>query len=115
MTHSHKITALGLCLFLTLSSVGLAVARGAPQPAGQMVLCTGTGVEVVLVDGQGRPMTPPHVCPDCLLGFCATALREPLPAATDAYVTARHPVAQARHITPPAQPSLKARAPPRPV
>lgn len=115
MTRLRSITALGLCLFVALTSLTLAVARGAPQPAGQIVLCTGDGPRSVSVDASGAPMAPPHVCPDCLLAFHATAPRDPLPEAHRTPGTLRHPVAQAGHIAALVRPAIGARAPPPPV
>jgi hypothetical protein len=115
MTPLRAITTLGLCLFLAATSVTLAVARGAPGPAGVMVICTGEGVARVTVDADGRPMAPPHPCPDCLLALHAAAPSDPLPAPRDASVSARAPFADARHATAPARPAMQARAPPLPV
>ena len=113
MTMLRSITALGLCLFLALTSVGLAVARGAAQPVAPMVLCTGEGPRTVLVDAEGQPATAPHVCPDCLLALYADTARRPLPLPRDAAVTACAPFADARHETSLARPVPLARAPPR--
>jgi len=115
MTLSRAITTLGLCLFLAATSVTLAVARGAPGPAGVMVICTGEGLEEVTVDANGKPMAPPHVCPDCLLALHAAAPRDPLPAPRDACTTARNPFSDASHATAPQRPAMQARAPPLPV
>lgn len=56
-----------LCLVLT--SQTMAMARGAQGPAGQVVLCTGTGPVTVLIDAEGQPTGPVHICPDCALGL----------------------------------------------
>ncbi|WP_380995191.1 hypothetical protein [Sedimentitalea sp. HM32M-2] len=56
-----------LVLLLLLTSQSMAVARGAPGPAGQMQLCTGTGPVMVYVDADGAPVGPPHICPDFAL------------------------------------------------
>jgi len=112
MTILRGITAFGLCLFLALTSVSLAVARGAAQPVGQMVLCTGEGTRTVLVDGKGRPATPPHICPDCLLAFYAVTPRPPWALPRDAAGTACQPFRGARHETSLACPAALARAPP---
>ncbi|MBE0454327.1 MAG: hypothetical protein IBX58_11665 [Roseovarius sp.] len=114
MSRLRTITALGLCLFLALTSVGQAVARGAPQPAGHLVLCIGDGTKTVPVDARGVPMATPHACPDCLLALHATAPQDPLPVPQDAATTARHPFEGARHAAGPALPLKQARAPPRP-
>lgn len=44
----------------------MAVARGANDATGKMVLCTGSGEKVVYMDAQGNPTSAPHLCPDCL-------------------------------------------------
>jgi hypothetical protein len=112
MTVLRGATTFVLCLFLALTSVTLAVARGAPQPVGVMVICTGEGVQRVAVDAGGMPAGPPHVCPDCLLALHATAPPDPLPAPRGTCTAARHPFAKARHVTYPARPATLARAPP---
>jgi hypothetical protein len=113
MIRLRPLTALGLCLFLALTSVTLAVARGAPLPVDEVVLCTGEGTRTVLVDAQGAPVAPPHICPECLLAFHATAPRDPLPPPHPAVTFARYPFAGAAHVIPPPPPPLRARAPPR--
>ncbi|MGI3210727.1 hypothetical protein ACROSR_06370 [Roseovarius tibetensis] len=115
MTPLRAITAFGLCLFLALTSVTLAVARGAPQPSGVIVLCAGDGPRRVPVDTQGTPMAPPHVCPECLLALFTTDPGDPLPGPRAARVTSRHPFADATHPIPLARPAMLARAPPHPV
>ncbi|MAU52067.1 MAG: hypothetical protein CMN17_06730 [Roseovarius sp.] len=115
MTCLRALTALGLSLFLALTSVTLAVARGAPLPVAEVVLCTGEGTKSVQLDARGTPIPPPHVCPDCLLAFHATAPRDPLPALRPAATTAHHPFAVARHVSALSPPPLRARAPPHPV
>ncbi len=112
MTASRGITTLGLCLFLALTSVTLAVARGAPGPVGVMVICTGEGMQRLAVDADGQPVAQPHICPDCLLAFHASPLRDPLPAPRAACTTARAPFAEASHAAAPARPAMLARAPP---
>ena len=79
MITRHSLTALGLCLFLALTSQSMAVARGAAQPVGHVVLCTGTGPVSVAVDATGQPTGTPHICPDCMLGLFGET-----PAAPDA-------------------------------
>jgi len=115
MTIPRSITALALCLFVALTSVTLAVARGAPPQAGVMVICTGEGIERVAVDARGQPAAPPHVCPDCLLAFHATAARDPLPAIQATLRPARHAISITRHAAALARPMRLARAPPHRV
>ncbi|MEP3948094.1 hypothetical protein [Ascidiaceihabitans sp.] len=57
-----------LCLALVISFTGqsMAVARGANDATGKMVLCTGSGEKLVYMDAQGNPTSAPHLCPDCL-------------------------------------------------
>ena len=56
--------AISLALMLALTGQSMAVARGSTGPAGQMVLCTGTGPVMVYVDENGAPTGPPVFCPD---------------------------------------------------
>lgn len=60
---------LGLLLALMLTVTGQAsvAARGGAVPVDVMVLCTGAGTQVVLIDAEGAPIAPSHVCPDCVL------------------------------------------------
>ena len=60
--------AFGLVLLLALTSQSMALARMAPDPSGQVVLCTGNGPVMVYTDDDGQPVGPPHVCPDCAFG-----------------------------------------------
>ena len=115
MVLPRPIIATGLCLFFALTSVTLAVARGAPGPVGVMVICTDAGVQELAVDADGQPAAPPHVCPDCLLGFHATAPRDPLTAPGPARSTARMPFAHATHAAVAPRPGRRARAPPASV
>jgi len=59
--------AISLALMLALTGQSMAVARGSTGPAGQMMLCTGTGPVAVYVDETGAPVGPPAFCPDCAL------------------------------------------------
>ena len=115
MTVLRGITTVGLCLFLALTSVTLAVARGAPGAVEVMVICTGDGLSRIAVDADGQPAPPPHICPKCLLGFHATVPNDPLPALARARITARHPFAHARHAAAAMRPVMRARAPPLPA
>lgn len=72
MTRSlRSYLAVLLVAVMALTSQSMAVARGATGPAGQMVLCTGTGPVAVYVDEDGQPTDPPHICPDCALHLLA--------------------------------------------
>ena len=67
-----------LALVLALTGQSMAVARGMPDAAGTIVLCTGTGPMVVSVDDQGQPVGPPHICPDFAAMLFAFAAAAPL-------------------------------------
>lgn len=67
MRNPRRYLALFLVAVMVLTSQSMAVARGATGPAGQIVLCTGTGPLAVYVDDEGQPTGPPHICPDCAL------------------------------------------------
>lgn len=67
----HPALIAGLVVLLILTAQSIAVARAAPGPAGQMVLCGGSGVVVVPVDADGEPMEAPHPCPDCAMSLWA--------------------------------------------
>lgn len=69
MTQVRTYLAVALALVLTLTAQGMALARTAPDPAGQMVLCTGTGPVTVLVDAEGQPTGAVHICPECALSL----------------------------------------------
>ena len=58
---------------VALTSVEMAVAHGMPVPVGQMVLCTGHGVRIVLVDADGVPTRAAHLCPDTALNLFVDA------------------------------------------
>ena len=74
--------ALMLALLLAVTGAALAVARGAPTPAGQMVICTGTGPVMVYLDADGQPTEAPRYCPEAGLALL-NAVATPVEA-TDA-------------------------------
>lgn len=61
--------ALLMAAVVALTGHSMAVARGASAPSGEMVLCTGTGPLVVLVDENGDPTGPAHFCPECVMSL----------------------------------------------
>ena len=69
MTTPRAYLGLALALVLTLTGQTMALARTAPDPAGHMVLCTGTGPVTVLIDAEGQPTGAVHICPDCALSL----------------------------------------------
>jgi len=106
--------AFSLALMIALTSGAMAIARGQSGAAGSIVLCTGTGPISVLVDGDGQPIGPVHICPDCALSlFAAVASERPslcLPLVAFA-ATPPPPPATATPFQLPRRP--RARAPPR--
>lgn len=69
MTSVRSYLAIALALVLLLTAQSMAVARGAPEVAGQMVLCSGSGPVTVYMDTEGQPTAAPHICPECALSF----------------------------------------------
>ncbi|BBU57785.1 hypothetical protein KU6B_40500 [Mameliella alba] len=53
-----------LAMVLALTGLSAAYARGQADPAGSIVICRGLTVVTVLVDDEGQPVEPPHICPD---------------------------------------------------
>lgn len=60
-----------LAALLALTSVTMAVARVQDRMSGTLELCADGAVQTIAVDGQGKPVGPHHVCPDCLMGVTA--------------------------------------------
>ena len=105
-----------LALVMLLTSGAMAVARGqAYDVAGQIVLCSGHGIVVVLLDAEGDPVARPHLCPDCMLSSSDPGAG-PLPAAAPIRV---EPVAFSALAVPAhgiaRLPTAHARAPPASV
>lgn len=67
----RRLTALGLVLAIALAAVAVGRVRGETRAAGVLVICTGDGAVSVAVDGKGRPVGPPHLCPDCIRPLAA--------------------------------------------
>ncbi len=78
MTRAYR-TYLGLILaaLLAFTSQSMAVARGMPDAAGQIILCTGQGIVTVSVDEHGQPVERPHICPDCAMSLFAALAEAP--------------------------------------
>ncbi|HKL54704.1 MAG TPA: hypothetical protein VJ893_01145 [Roseovarius sp.] len=60
---------IALALVMVLAGQALAVARTAPDAAGQIEICTGTGPVMVMVDAEGQPTGATHICPECALAL----------------------------------------------
>ena len=67
-----------LALLLAFTGQSMAVARGMPDAAGNIVLCSGSGPMVVPVDDTGQPVGPAHICPDFAVSLFAFADAPPL-------------------------------------
>lgn len=65
--HLRPFAAILLAFVLVLTAQSMAVARGAPDVAGAITLCTGTGPVTLLTDRDGQPLGAAHICPDCSL------------------------------------------------
>ncbi|MEY8827365.1 hypothetical protein AB9K34_02935 [Sedimentitalea sp. XS_ASV28] len=64
-----KHISAALVALVVLTGQAIAMARGAPGPAGQIELCTGNGPVMVYVDDSGAPVGPPQLCPDFALSL----------------------------------------------
>ena len=62
-------TTILLVLVLAFTGHSMAIARGMPNAAGEIILCTNAGIVSVAVDENGQPVDKPHICPDCALSF----------------------------------------------
>ena len=70
-----------LAVMLAVTGQSMAVARGMPNAAGEIILCTGAGAVSILVDENGQPAEKLHICPDFALTLFAQAAEQPaLPA-----------------------------------
>lgn len=105
----HPLQAIALAVLLVLTGQSMALMRSAPDPAGQMVLCTGTGPITVLTDENGLPVGQPHICPDCAMSLFAAVLAAPemppRPALRSEAAVVRAPrvTVQAAHVAPSAR------------
>lgn len=67
MTTRSRFIAICAAFVFVLTGQSMAMARGANDAAGQMVLCVGTTSLTVYIDETGAPTQAPHYCPDCTL------------------------------------------------
>lgn len=94
----------------------MALARTAPMPVGEMVLCTSQGAVTVAVDAEGNPTGHIQYCPECAsVAFSFVELEAPalvVPAANTLTLEApvmSLPALQVAQFCP------QARGPPLPV
>lgn len=90
MTQARRIfSAFALSLMLVVTSLSMAVARGAPGPAGQLVICTGSGPVMINVDSEGQPTGAVHICPEAALSLIQMGFDSPdVPLTADVGVIA---------------------------
>ncbi|MCZ0813249.1 MAG: hypothetical protein ACQEVT_10200 [Pseudomonadota bacterium] len=69
MTGLRAYLGIALALVMVLAGQALAVARTAPDAAGQIEICTGSGPVMVMVDANGEPTGATHICPECALAL----------------------------------------------
>lgn len=67
MRSYRPVLAALLAALIIVTSQGMAFARGQTMVAGQIVLCTGHGPQVINVDIDGKKVEQAHLCPDCAL------------------------------------------------
>lgn len=100
-------------LLLLVTSQSMAVARGTMRDAtGSMVLCTGTGPITVLMDENGEPIGPSHICPDCALSVIAGLADGFVLPVPDQSAFRFAPVARPQHVSVLTLPPRQARDPP---
>ncbi len=75
----RSLSGLFLAMILTATSLTMAVARGQTLPVDQIVICHGMGVATVLVDAEGNPTGPAHLCPESALSLFAAVTDLPPP------------------------------------
>lgn len=112
---SRSLLALLLSLVLVLTAQTMAMARGAPGPAGQMELCTGSGVVIVTLDENGDPVGRPHICPDYALHLLSAVVPPDAPVLRLPVRPDPRPDRVARTSPAPVRLLPGARAPPVPV
>ena len=75
-----RLTGWLLVALLCVTAQGMAVARGAPGASGTLEICGSTGPAMVDLDASGKPLGPPHLCPDWAMSLLNAGL-PPVPAA----------------------------------
>ncbi|SMX32013.1 hypothetical protein [Actibacterium lipolyticum] len=67
-----------LALTLSLASVTLASARGQAPVSGEIVICSGLGLQTITIDADGNPVGSPHICPDGVASFVSIDVIPPV-------------------------------------
>ncbi len=82
--NSRSLIAVFLSLLILVTSGAMASARGQMRDAtGAVVLCLGGVSATVMVDRNGEPVEPAHICPDCALAALDAVSQTPALAARD--------------------------------
>jgi hypothetical protein len=111
-TRMRPIVGLLLAALIGVSSISLAVARGQTRVGGQIVLCGGATL-VTTLDPLGRPLGPPHICPDMALAVMAALSVATVAPQVPVTLAWRIPVAATPQPIDGPQPVPGARDPPR--
>ncbi|MFZ7090316.1 hypothetical protein [Primorskyibacter sp. 2E233] len=116
ITSSRRWVGLALAALLALTSVQVAVARGASPAVGTMVICLGQTVVAVAVDSDGQPtQSTPHLCPDVALSLFVAVGGDFVPVVPESlWVLLPRDLSAIRGLDRDA-PAAHARAPPFPV
>jgi len=64
--HFRSYLTLFLALAVTLTAHSAGALQGMRDATGQIVICSGSGPQVIYVDSDGQPARVPHDCPDCI-------------------------------------------------
>ncbi|WGW03676.1 hypothetical protein [Tropicibacter oceani] len=113
---SRRWVGLALAVLMALTSVQVAVARGASPAVGTMVICLGQTVVTVAVDSDGQPTKgTTHLCPDVALSLFVAEGGGFVPASpVPSWVRLPRDIAAFRGVGRDA-PTALARGPPLPV
>ncbi|MBO9449138.1 hypothetical protein J7426_02640 [Tropicibacter sp. R16_0] len=104
--------ALTLSLLVVLTGQGMAASRGMDAAVGQMVICTGTGPIVVMVDENGQPTQAPAFCPEYALTLLGAVLPDEVALRPKTPVEAPAPARLSGALIPALLMPASARAPP---
>jgi hypothetical protein len=104
--------ALALSLLVVLTGQGMAASRGMDAAVGQMVICTGTGPIVVMVDEHGQPTHAPAFCPEYALTLLGAVLPDEVALRPEAPVETPAPARLTEALIPALLMAPFARAPP---
>ncbi|WP_380057232.1 hypothetical protein ACFE33_04015 [Falsihalocynthiibacter sp. SS001] len=75
--HTRTVVVHALALLMLMTSMASAMGQMRGAAVGEMVLCTGTGAVVVLVDADGQPVKAQVTCPDCMISAALAGAAAP--------------------------------------